>query len=140
MNLHNIKQIQSHWVDNCFRWLRKLFTLENSITVLLTAEIIAATYYKALKESTQSKLLGIICNQILKDEEMHLHFQSFCLSYFYRKKNFVHKIFIRKIHKILTLGTIIIVWFDTILFSKKQNFLFLVFLGKYSRILICVIK
>lgn len=110
MKTHNIKKIKAHWIDDVFRGLRKLSSLENSIIVLLTAEIIAAIYYIALRESTHSKTLKDICNQILLDEEIHINFQSFTLSQFYQNKSLVSKIHIRLFHRILMTGTTLIVW------------------------------
>ena len=111
MDKHGIRKIKRHWVDGCFRWLRKFAGLENSLTVLVTAEIIAKVYYKALRNCTQSALLGKICVQILKDEDQHIIFQCYALSYFYAGKSFIGKFFRRGLHFVLMIGTILIVWF-----------------------------
>lgn len=110
METHKIDKIKSHWIDGVFRNLRKLSSLENSILVLLTAEIIAAIYYIALRDCTNSKTLKAICNQILQDEDMHINFQSYTLSHFYSIKSLISKIYSRLFHKILMIGTIMIVW------------------------------
>lgn len=110
MKQHEIQKIKEHWVDTIFRNLRKLTSLENSIIVLLTAEIIASVYYIALKECSNSKTLKNICRQILLDEEMHINFQSFTLNQFYKKKSSIGKIQIRLFHRILMTGTTLIVW------------------------------
>lgn len=108
---HNdIKRIKSHWVDNVFRKLRRLASLENSVTVLITAEIIAAIYYQALRDATNSINLRKICDQILKDEEMHINFQSYTLSLFYQKKSRFRKMRNRIFHRTLMRGTILVVW------------------------------
>lgn len=110
MKIQGIEKIKEHWVDNVFRSLRKLTSLENSIIVLLTAEIIASVYYIALRECSNSKTLKDICNQVLLDEEMHINFQSFTLSEFYKNKSSISKIYSRLFHRILMTGTILIVW------------------------------
>ncbi|GAB1857534.1 hypothetical protein MHTCC0001_23700 [Flavobacteriaceae bacterium MHTCC 0001] len=110
MKANNIEKIKDHWVDNTFRSLRKLTALENSIIVLLTAEIIAAIYYLALRECTTSKTLKAICDQILLDEEMHINFQSYTLRQFYKNKSLTAKIYSRLFHRILMTGTILVVW------------------------------
>jgi hypothetical protein len=110
MEIENIPRIKNHWVDGVFRWLRSLSGLENSIMVLITAEIIAAVYYKALKGATQSSLLKHICDQILKDEEMHINFQSFALKSFYDRKSTMEKWMARVMHRTLMTGTIFVVW------------------------------
>ena len=57
-----------HWVDDMFRRVRHLATLEMSIAVLLMAEVIAMTYYHGLRGATGSPLLRGICRQLLRDE------------------------------------------------------------------------
>ncbi|MEQ9403644.1 MAG: ferritin-like domain-containing protein [Cyclobacteriaceae bacterium] len=111
MQKHGIEKIKQHWVDNIFRGLRKTGTLENSVMVLITAEIIAAIYYKALFRATNSSQLKAICSQILKDEKMHINFQSFTLRQFYSSKNKSSQLLSRGIHRFLMQGTTLVVWF-----------------------------
>lgn len=75
MDSQDIPAIRKHWVDHVFRRLRRPFNLEMSITVLITAEIIATVYYQALKSTTQSRHLFDICSQILRDDDKHIEFQ-----------------------------------------------------------------
>ena len=110
MEGEGIPRIRAHWVDNIFRWLRKLTNLENTITVLVTAEIIAKIYYRALKESTRSVLLKHLCDQILKDEDQHISFQCYTLNIFYQQKGKSRRFLSRFLHSILMAGTILIVW------------------------------
>jgi hypothetical protein len=110
MDKHGIPKIKKHWVDGFFRWLRKFAGLENSVRVLVTAEIIAKVYYKALINCTTSTLLRNICIQILKDEDQHIIFQCYSLSHFYGKKNVIRKFLTRGFHFVLMAGTILIVW------------------------------
>ena len=65
MDSNNIATLERHWTDNLFRLIRSLAGYELSITVLITAEIIALTYYDALSKATQSKLLKNICLKII---------------------------------------------------------------------------
>lgn len=74
--IQGIPCLERHWVDNVFRRLRKLAGLELSVTVLVSAEIIAVPFYRALRNATRSDLLGAICERILADEAAHLRFQS----------------------------------------------------------------
>lgn len=110
MDKHCIPRIKKHWVDGIFRLLRKSAGLENSIRVLLTAEIIAKVYYVALYNATGSPLLKKICRQILKDEDQHIAFQCFTLSLFYKRQSFISKGLTRSWHFILMTGTILVVW------------------------------
>jgi len=71
-----IPRLTKQWSDGIFRKLRHLAGLELAICVLLTAELIAKIYYAALHAATGSTILRRICEQILRDEAMHVRFQS----------------------------------------------------------------
>ena len=110
MSLQDIPCLKKHWSDTVFRHMRRLGGLEQSISVLLTAEFIAAVYYKALQQSTGSLVLQQICNQILSDEEMHICFQSEAISQFYADRSpFLNKL-VSLVKKILLEGTMAVVW------------------------------
>jgi hypothetical protein len=111
MKKHDIPRIKKHWVDGVFRRLRKLAGIENSVRVLLIAEIIAKVYYRGLQNATGSILLQKICAQILRDEDQHIDFQCDVLKIFYARKSFFHRLFIRGWQWMLMLGTIGVVWF-----------------------------
>ncbi len=64
------------WPDVVFRWLRRGADLEVTVSVLVTAEIIAQLYYAALHSATQSPVLRALCDRILADEAAHVRFQA----------------------------------------------------------------
>jgi hypothetical protein len=67
MALHQLPRLcKSSALDKVFRWLRQWASLEHTLRVLLTAEIIAAVYYQALYQATYSGLLQQICRRILR--------------------------------------------------------------------------
>lgn len=76
MELYGIAAVSKLWLDNTFRFLRKMLYLECEVVVLVTAEIIALSYYAALSNATGSKLLKTICAQMLHDELRHVVLQS----------------------------------------------------------------
>lgn len=110
MILQDIPCLKKHWSDSVFRKLRRYGGLEQSISVLMTAEIIAAVYYQALMNSTQSITLKQICEQILADEEMHIRFQSEAISQFYLDRSCSINQLITLLKKFLLEGTIMVVW------------------------------
>ncbi|MEI9811035.1 MAG: hypothetical protein WDO16_25880 [Bacteroidota bacterium] len=124
MDKHGIQKIKDHWVDGVFRWLRKITNLENTIRVLLTAEIIAKVYYKALYNATNSALLQKICRQILRDEDQHISFQCFTLQPFYQRKSLLGKLFVRVWHLTLMTGTIAVVWWHHKKVLRKGRYSF----------------
>lgn len=110
MKANDIPKIKNHWVDGVFRGLRKFGGLENSLNVLLTAEVIAAIYYRALKKATANTMLVNICDQIILDEEMHINFQSKTLGYLYTGKGSFARFKSVAFKRILMAGTISVVW------------------------------
>lgn len=83
MDFYHIKPLKKSFLDYIFRWLRQLGGLKCEVIVLVTAEMIALTYYAALSQCTLSPVLKSICQQMLHDEIAHIIFQSFTLSHFH---------------------------------------------------------
>jgi hypothetical protein len=110
MQSQNIPLIPRHWVDAVFRGLRGLAGLELSLTVLVTAELIAVPYYRALREATGSLTLRNICNRILEDEMAHLKFQaSMHARVTSERRPFWWRV-VGGLHGLFLLGTICVVW------------------------------
>jgi hypothetical protein len=86
MDLEGIARVDHTWVDSVFRCLRRFAGLETSICVLLTAEVIARIYYRALLAATASPALRAICRRILEDEMSHVEFQSERVAILRRKR------------------------------------------------------
>ena len=128
MDKEQIPKISKHWLDNIFRWLRKLSGLENTLIVLLTAEIISKIFYKALANATMSELLKKLCKQILIDEDQHIAFQAYTLSILYARKGRIRRFFSRAWNQVLMLGTIIIVWTQHYRVLKAGGFSFMSFM------------
>lgn len=76
LDLAGIPRLARQWSNGVFRKLRHLAGLELAICVLLTAELIATIYYAALRGATRAVVLRRVCEQILRDEAMHVRFQS----------------------------------------------------------------
>lgn len=76
LDRQGIPRLTDNWVDSVFRRLRKLAGLEICVTVLVTAEVLAVPFYRALRDATRSCLLHSICKRILRDEAAHLDYQA----------------------------------------------------------------
>lgn len=135
MKRHGIKKITSHWVDNVFRKLRRFSNLENSIRILLTAEIIAAVYYKALKQATDSRTLKAICSQILIDEDTHLKFQCYTISHFQIRRSRILNFFYDFKQRVLMMGTLIVVWKEHNRVLKRGGYSFWLFYTEIFKLL-----
>lgn len=82
MTYHGIERKETHVLDGIFRRLRRIMGIRSEIMVLVTAEIIALSYYTALANAAESKALKRICGKMLQDELPHVIFQSYTLRRF----------------------------------------------------------
>src|SRR6202046_735307 len=77
MKINGIARIKRGCTDEVFRRARNLLgSLEISISVLVTAEIIAKIYYPTLSEATASTVLQNLCEEIHREEIGHVEFQT----------------------------------------------------------------
>jgi 1,2-phenylacetyl-CoA epoxidase catalytic subunit len=112
MESQSIPLVQKHWVDTIFRKLRGLAGLELSLTVLVTAELIAVAYYRALRGATGSPILKMICTRILEDEASHLKFQASMLARVASGRPALFQRAVSEMHRQFLLGTILVVWME----------------------------
>ncbi len=112
MQSQGIPVVSKNWVDTVFRGLRGLAGLELSLTVLVTAELIAMPYYRALRDATDSPILKIICRRILEDEAAHLRYQSSMLGRVSSKRKRVFQRGLGHLHRMFLLGTTVLVWME----------------------------
>jgi hypothetical protein len=110
MDVQGIARFSQHWIDSVFRCLRVLAGLELSLRVLVTAEIIAVPYYRALGCATASKLLQSISRRILQDEAGHLKFQASMLSRLAARRRSVVSRTVWRLHRLFLVGTSFVVW------------------------------
>jgi len=68
------ERLESHWSDSAFVALRQFGGLRREICVLLTAEVIALTYYRVLPLAYEDPVLDAACARILRDERGHVAF------------------------------------------------------------------
>ena len=74
------ERLESHWSDSVFVVLRHLGGLRREICVLLTAELVALTYYRVLPLAYEDPVLRAACERILIDERGHVAFHRATLS------------------------------------------------------------
>ncbi len=110
MDIYKIQQANKLWIDNIFRFLRKIMGLECEVIILVTAEMIALSYYTALSNATNSKLLKTICEQMLNDELKHVVLQSDTLHRISKSRNKVINSVVRAIRKLVMRFTVFVVW------------------------------
>jgi hypothetical protein len=110
MERHDIPLKSRQWSDSIFRFLRHLLNLEVEIRVLLTAEIVAKVYYRALLRATNSRILMEICRQILHDEVYHVHFQSAQLSRLRAGRSRLRLYVEDRLYELFFASTLAVVW------------------------------
>lgn len=110
MELYGIEPVKGLWIDHVFRLLRKMMGLECEIVVLVTAEMIALSYYTALSGATNSQLLKTICAQMLNDELKHVVLQSDTLHRISKNRNKALNASFRNIRRLLMQATVFVVW------------------------------
>lgn len=113
----NSIDIKSSKLDSIFRRVRHILNLRCSLNVLLTAEIIAITYYSCLKKSTNSKELKRVCDKMLSDETVHLQFQAYNNSVL----NTNNKKGSRRIRRIFLSGSATVLYCSQKKFFKHNN-------------------
>jgi hypothetical protein len=80
------------------------------LRVLVTAEIIAIPYYRALGAATQSPLLQAICATILQDEAAHLRFQASMLWRLSASRPLIADRIVSATHRLFLFITCQVVW------------------------------
>jgi hypothetical protein len=110
MDAQGIPRLSKHWIDSVFRRLRVLAGLELSLRVLVTAEVIAVPYYRALGDATASELLGAMSDGILQDEAGHLKFQASMLSRLRAGRLPALSRLIWRLHRLFLVAICFVVW------------------------------
>ncbi|OON69026.1 hypothetical protein [Hymenobacter sp. CRA2] len=105
-----LPRLRRSWVNDAFRWLRRWGSLETTVRVLLTAEVVGTVYFRALYHATYSGLLQQLCLRLLRDEEMHVNFQCFTLSQLRPRRSALGWWWRQRLHGLLTAGTALVVW------------------------------
>lgn len=66
--------IDRHWSDTVFVRLRRALGLRLELMVLMLAEVVALSYYRALRDGTDDALTSDVAGRILADERRHVPF------------------------------------------------------------------
>src|SRR6202166_5068760 len=112
MGSQSIPLAEKHWVDTVFRRLRRLAGLELTLTVLVTAELIAVRYDRALRGATGSPILKMICTRILEDESTHLKFQASMVARLASPRPAALRRTLNEVHRLFLMGTMLVVWIE----------------------------
>jgi hypothetical protein len=97
-------------LDAVFRRVRRLAGLELSLRVLVTAELIALTYYDCLGDATRSRNLKAICVRMQLEELQHIPFQMHFIHAMNTRKLLLFEALSNIAHAGLLAATLVYVW------------------------------
>jgi hypothetical protein len=76
LDLAGLGRVTHDWGDRIFRALRyRRCDMEAWMTPVIVVEVLALTYFDAIRRATASPVLRAVCAQILADEVSHVRFQ-----------------------------------------------------------------
>ena len=129
LNYHKEQLKKRTFLDSVFRRIRQMGGIFFEISILETAEIVALSYYTALRNTANklnSTALASICEQMLHDELRHIVLQSYTMSNM--KINFFNRLF-RKLLMLLTTNAVWIAYHRLLISGdysyslfRKENF------------------
>jgi predicted metal-dependent hydrolase len=104
--------LKRHWTHDIFRRLRHLAGLEAKVRVLVTAEIMAIPYYRAVLAAVRCPTLQAICRRILKEEAQHLNFQGNTLHHLQSRRSPWQIQLHTAAQRMLLAGTCLLTWLE----------------------------
>lgn len=110
MDRNGIPRLRSQYSDRVFRVLRRPFGFDLALRVLVTAELIAMTYYRALAMVTGSAELKSICAQLLADEEIHLRYEQEVVSWAASRRGRALRLLAAGLHRCLLAAAVLVVY------------------------------
>jgi len=112
MRHHDLPLLKRHWMDSCFRFIRRFSGLDTMLTALLIAETIATHYYECLGHVTRSHMLERICDTLREEEMAHIHFIVPLLNDVRQSSGKVGRALTKVGENGLFLGAVIVVWMN----------------------------
>ena len=112
MRRHGLPFARTKWSDRAFRALRRLAGIELSLRVLVTAELVAVTYYDCLAAATGSTALKQICRRMLDEEAKHIEFQMHHVHWMNLQGSLLRAALANVGHAVLMAGTLVVVWVE----------------------------
>ena len=112
MRRHRLPFAKAKWTDRVFRLIRRGAGIELSLRTLVTAELVALTYYDCLSAATDSGHLALICHRMLQEERKHIEFQMHHIHWMNRQHGPLRATLADFGHAVLMAGTLLAVWIE----------------------------
>ena len=110
MRDHWLPLKRSGWRSRLFGLMRWPVRLDRRLTLLISAELIEISYYRALESVTDCQRLRLLCRIIVSDKLAHVGFVSEVLAMLQAGRAVRFCIFTQPAHRTLFAGTAFIVW------------------------------
>lgn len=105
LDLAGVERKRRDWGDTAFRFIRHLVRrIEVWVTPVVMVETHALVYYAAIRDATESRLLSAICEQLLRDEVVHIRFQCERLAALHRGRSRIGMALTKLVHRALFAG------------------------------------
>lgn len=104
--------LPAHWTHSAFRHIRHWAGLELKVRVLVTTEIMAVPYYRAVMAASTCPALTAICRRILREESRHLRFQGATLARLEARRPRLQRALAALAHQAFLAGTCLVTWLE----------------------------
>ncbi|PQV65539.1 hypothetical protein B1R32_101281 [Abditibacterium utsteinense] len=105
-------QIETHWSDALFTWVRRAGGLHFELVTFLTAEIIAQRFFGLLSKSCPEATCARVFAQVVRDESAHIAFHIDTLRRAFENQNAVRRTLWKWTWQAMLAGAILIVCLD----------------------------
>jgi hypothetical protein len=99
MEQHGLAPKRSGWLDRLFRRGRRLAGFELHLSLLITTELIAKVYLRALEAATGSRQLQTLCRMLIADELAHIGFESELLRELKARRGTLARVSVEVLHR-----------------------------------------
>ncbi len=110
MEDHALPHKHTDWTDFVFCCLRRLGGLELRLYLLITAELIASVFYRALEVTTGCQRLKVLCRTLVADELAHVGLESQLLLTLRARRSPFLRGSLRLLHRVFFASTASIVY------------------------------
>ncbi|TNE38262.1 MAG: hypothetical protein EP347_06410 [Alphaproteobacteria bacterium] len=112
MEHHSLPLLEHHWVDSCFRYIRRFGGLDLMLTTLLIALTIASQYYRSLGPASRSPMLKRMCVILREEEAAQIHLLNQLIEEVRGRRPSFGYWWRGQAAKVIFGGALLIVWFN----------------------------
>jgi hypothetical protein len=132
MEQHGLALKRSGWLDRAFRRVRRLAGFELHLSILITAELIAKVYLRALESATGSRQLQTICRMLVADELAHIGFESEVLRELKSRRGTLTRMTLEFLHRAFFTAAAVNAWVSHRAVLRSAGYRFVTFLRACS--------